>query len=70
MTKQNPKFYRHEALHTTSVVFELLENSLQEHFYYTSNINPQYNKHIEEAFKALCNAYQVCNKNYEVKKKI
>lgn len=71
-TKHNPKWFRHEALHTTHVAADLVPNQLAEHWYYTSGINPQYNEKIDEAIAALMEAYQFAgqDRNYEIKKYI
>lgn len=62
-----PTFYRHEALDRSSVISEFLYNHLVEHKYYTSGINPEYNKNVDLAFDYLCKAYQaVGNEDNEV----
>lgn len=48
----------HEALHSTNIVVEILEDHLMNHHYYNSNINPEYNALIDEAGAALSAAYQ------------
>lgn len=70
MKKVNPKWFRHEALHTSSVCLEILDDHLQNHRYYDSEINPEFNKNIDEAISALGRAYQACNQLNEVKNKI
>lgn len=67
MKKVKPKWFRHEAQHTTIVSVELIHNSLREHMYYNSRINPEFNKHIRKALGHLNMAYQSCNKENEVK---
>ena len=61
------KWYRHEALHSTHLLIETVSNNIAEHYYYNSNINPEFNKKIDEAINALCDAYQLCNKENEIK---
>lgn len=68
--KVNPKWHRHESLHTTDVIVNLVNNSLIEHTYFDSGINPVFNKHIENAIEELCKAYQACNKENEIFKRI
>ena len=72
MQKVNPKWLRHEALHTTSVVLDTANSSLVNHHYYESGINPEFNKQIDEAMKALSKAYRAVGlgKESEVKKRI
>lgn len=67
----NPKWFRHEALHTTHVLLSTLDSHLANHWYYQQKINPEFNKHIEAALEHLASAYQaVGNEENEVKKKI
>lgn len=68
--KVNPKWYRHESLHTTHVITNALYSALVEHMYFDSEINPEFNKHIQKALDHLNKAYQACNKEHEVKSKI
>ena len=70
--KVNPKWFRHEALHTTHVAANLVAEQLAEHWYYTSGINPQFNRKIDEAVDALMDAYQLAgqDRTYEIKKHI
>ena len=68
--KVTPKWYRHESLHTTDVILNLVNDSLIGHMYFDSGINPVFNKHIENAIEELCKAYQACNKENEVRSKI
>lgn len=68
--KVNPKWHRHESLHTTDLIVNLVDNSLIDHTYFVSGINPAFNKHIENALEELCKAYQACNKENEIFKKI
>ena len=68
--KVTPKWLRHEALHTSSVCMEMVQDHLLEHQYYEQKINPEFNKHIDQAFDALFKAYQSVNKENEVKKKM
>jgi hypothetical protein len=70
--KVNPKWFRHEALHTSYIAADLVAEQLQEHWYYTSGINPEFNKKIDEAVDALMDAYQLVgqDRTYEIKKHI
>lgn len=69
--KVNPKWFRHEALHTTHVLLSALDDHLAKHWYYQQQINPEFNQHIDAALEHLATAYQaVGNKENEVKKKI
>lgn len=70
--KFKPKWFRHEALHTTSVCLEMLYEHLENHHYFHSQINPEFNKHILAAQAALSKAYQAvgAGKENEVKKHI
>ncbi|MFN3893735.1 MULTISPECIES: hypothetical protein [unclassified Acinetobacter] len=68
--KVNPKWFRHEALHTTSVAVEFVNDHLANHQYYHQKINPKFNKKIDDALEALMEAYQLCNQENEVKKKM
>lgn len=69
--KVSPKWFRHEALHTTNVCAEMVNDHLLNHHYYHSNINPEFNKHIDKALKHLAKAYQaVGNEQNEVDRKI
>lgn len=54
------KFIQHEALHTTHLLTEMIDNHLVQHQYYRSESNPEYNKLIDEAIDKLAHAYQVC----------
>ncbi len=53
-----PEWFRHEALHTTNVLLENVNDHLLEHHYYDQGINPEYNSHIDRAISALSDAYQ------------
>lgn len=53
-----PEWFRHEALHTTSVLLQSVNDHLLEHHYYDQEINPEYNNHIDRAISALSDAYQ------------
>lgn len=65
-----PEWFRHEALHTTNVLLESVNNHLLEHHYYHQEINPLFNKHIDRAISALFDAYQAVglDEENEVKK--
>lgn len=70
-SKVDPKWIRHEALHTTNLLLESIEEHLANHWYYQSKINPKFNHEIDKAIAALAEAYQVGgNEKNEVKKKI
>lgn len=69
--KCKPKWFRHEALHTTHVCTEMVYDHLVNHHYYDSKINPDFNKQIDLAIDHLFNAYQIAgNPDNEVKKKM
>ena len=72
MKKFNPKWFRHEALHTTSICIEMVEDHLRNHHYFHSNINPEFNKQVDKAMEHLAKAYQMAGdyKSNEVRKKI
>ena len=65
--KVNPKWFRHEASHTTNLFVENINDHLIKHHYYNSNINPKYNKLIDKAIDTLAAAYQAINEENEVK---
>lgn len=66
-----PKWFRHEAMHTTNVCVEMVSDHLENHHYYHSGINPKYNKQIDLAIKHLAKAYQMCaDDNNETRKKM
>lgn len=70
-SKVDPKWIRHEALHTTNLLLESIEEHLAKHWYYQSKINPKFNQEIDKAIAALAEAYQSGgNEKNEVKKKI
>lgn len=50
-------YIKHEALHTTSLINDLISNSLLDHWYSISN--PDFYKLIEEAQKLLYTAYSL-----------
>lgn len=50
-------FISHEALHTTSIVMDLISHSLLEHWYAISD--PEFYKLVEEAQSKLFDAYQL-----------
>jgi hypothetical protein len=62
---ENFPFYRHEALHITRVASELIFEQIENHWYYKSNINPKFNRFIDEAVSKLAAAYQYCDEEYE-----
>lgn len=66
----NPKWFRHEALHTTSVLMESVQQHIVEHHYYNSKINPEFNKKIDLAVEILYEAYGSCNNSFEEAEKI
>ena len=72
MKKVNQKWFRHEALHTTSVILEMMEEHLKNHHYYHSGINPKFNENIDKAIDSIFQAYQDIGggRENEVKKKI
>ena len=53
------QFHIHEALHTTHLAVCFVEDNLSEHCLCKSNINPKFNAKIDEAIKALSEAYQI-----------
>ncbi len=63
--KVDPKWFRHEALHSTNLLCETLDTHLVNHHYYHSNINPKFNEEVDLAIEHLNKAYQACG-NYEV----
>lgn len=68
--KVTPEWFRHEALHTSSICMEMVEDHLLMHQYYEQKINPEFNKHVDQAFESLFRAYQTVRKENEVKKSI
>ena len=66
------KWFRHEALHTTNNHLLQIEETLVNHHYFDSEINPEFNKQINKAIKALAKAYQAVGsgRELEVKRKI
>jgi hypothetical protein len=63
---ENFPFYRHEALHITHVASELIFEQIENHWYHKSNINPKFNRFIDEAVSKLAAAaYQYCDEEYE-----
>ena len=58
-------FTRHEALHTIHILRDSLANYVIEHTYFESEKNKEFNKLIETAFDALCDAYQLCDEENE-----
>lgn len=59
------EFIRFEALHTTNIIVEMIDDHLMRHQYYDSNVNPEYNKLVDEAQALLARAYQVCGQDDE-----
>ncbi len=57
--------YEHEALHSTNMVSEILEDHLVNHHYYHSKVNEEYNKLIDKAGELLQEAYQSIANNSE-----
>ena len=68
--KVKPNYLRHEALHTTAVLLEMIDSHLVDHYYYHSGINPSYNDAVDSALANLSKAYQLCNKDNEAFKKM
>lgn len=70
--KVNPKWFRHEVLHTTWIVLDTAFNHLQKHQYYKSGINPKFNKAIDKSIESLNEAYTSVglNRQNEIKKTI
>ena len=62
---ENFPFIRHEALHITHVVRELIFEQIENHWYHKSNINPKFNQYIELALSNLSKAYQYCDEEYD-----
>lgn len=63
--KKVNKFLRHEALHTTSILAQMVENELLNHGYAELKVNKKFNNHIKKATKHLYEAYQSCNETEE-----
>ena len=65
-----PKDFRHEAQDRVNIKVQEIENSLLNHPYYLSQVNPKFNKAMDKAIKNLCKAYQLVDKDFEQVKKI
>lgn len=63
-------FFRHEALHTSSVILEMVSNHLVDHHYYHQTINPKYNALVDEAIDALYAVYSSIDEENEVFKRM
>lgn len=53
----------HEALHSTNMVSEILEEHLINHHYYHSEVNKEYNQLIDKAGELIQEAYQSIAQN-------
>ena len=62
---ENFPFIRHEALCSTNILIENVYMQIENQSYYTSHINKQFNKKIDEALSLLLEAYQLCNEDYD-----
>ena len=65
MKKKQVKWFRHEALHTTNLVSEIINAQIVDHHYYHSNINTEFVNQIDLALEALNKAYQLIVKGQE-----
>lgn len=63
-------FFRCEALHTSSVILEMVSNHLVDHHYYDQNINPKYNALVDKAIDALYAVYSSIDEENEVFKRM
>lgn len=54
------KFIHHEALHTTNLIVEMIDDHLINHHYYHNGTNPKFNARVDKAIKQLAKAYQEC----------
>ena len=61
----DPQWFRHEAMHSTNMFVEMVSDHLANHHYYHQEINPKFNKHIENAIDELAAAYQAVNETNE-----
>lgn len=66
----NVDLIEHEALHSTNMVSEILEEHLVNHHYYDSQVNKEYNKLIDKAGEFLQEAYQSIANNSDFYKEI
>ena len=64
------KYFRNEAQDRVNIKVQEIENSLLDHTYYLSQVNPKFNKALDKAIKSLCKAYQLVDKDFEQVKKI
>lgn len=64
------KYFRNEAQDRVDIKVQEIENSLLNHPYYLSQVNPKFNKAMDKAIKNLCKAYQLVDKDFEQVKKI
>ena len=64
------KYFRNEAQDRVNIKVQEIENSLLDHPYYLSQVNPKFNKALDKAIKSLCKAYQLVDKDFEQVKKI
>ena len=53
------KFHVHEALHTVHLSTVFVDDNLRNHWLYDSVKYPEFNAKIDEAIKALSEAYQI-----------
>lgn len=60
-----PEWFRHETLHTTSVMLESINSHLVDHHYYDQKINPAFNENIDKAIDYLWKAYQAVGDHEE-----
>ena len=58
-------FFRHEAMHTSSVILDMVCNHLAEHHYYDQTINPKYNALVDKAVDALYAVYSSIDEENE-----
>ena len=64
------KYFRNEAQDRVDIKVQEIENSLLNHPYYLSQVNPKFNKAMDKAIKSLYKAYQLVDKDFEQVKKI
>lgn len=62
--------FRHEALHTSSVILDMLNDHLADHHYYYQTINPKYNALVDKAIDALYAVYSSIDEENEVFKRM
>lgn len=63
-------FFRHEAMHTSSVILEMLNDHLTDHHYYHQTINPKYNALVDKAIDALYAVYSSIDEENETFKRM